>query len=448
MISTSTRIRLLHLSLLALFFATSAPAAQAQASLATPQHEEFDRHDRDENTIIVWAGDKAHVAPDFVAVIDFDPHSPTYGKVLRTVPLTGPSAIGNEAHHVGISADGKTFVAGGLLSVLRGQDQVFFFDVSQPREPKFIRSDDPPHASIADEFDSLSNGGFFGTFMGSPDGANPGRLVEYDANQRYVQAWPLNPPSDGFDPHGLAIDEAHNLILTSDFVCPLHTLNVPGGDEVILRGTVRVWDFANRSIVRTIVVGDPASPSGTIDVGLIPGDRHQRGFTAGMADNKLYLLEPKRGAATAVFDFTPYAVAGAPIWPQLFRITRDGTRLFITLNYAGNAGKVILFDISRPEHPKVLSVLDLGSGSGPHYLNLTKDEKRLVVSDYFLVEDLVPAGVVKAEGDHKIHVIDVIGRDQLKLDPRFNVDFNRDISTGPARPHGFVLLRADLEKRD
>ncbi|HKN75518.1 MAG TPA: selenium-binding protein SBP56-related protein [Candidatus Acidoferrum sp.] len=436
---------LISLTVIGLLFGLGANHASARVDSVSGRHGQFEQGAYDEKTLIVWAGDKAHVAPDFITVIDFDERSSSYGKVLRTLPLTGPSAIGNEPHHVGLSADGKTFVVGGLLSVLRGQDQVFFFDVSHPREPQFIRSDNPSGASIADEFDSLSNGGFFGTFMGSPDGANPGRLVEYDAHQQFVQAWPLDPPADGFDPHGLAIDEARNLIVTSDFVCPLHTLLVPGGGEVILRGTVRVWDFAKRSIVRTIVVGDPANPSGTIDVGLIPGDRQLRAFTAGMADNKLYLIDTQHGTATPVYDFGPFAVPNAPTWPQLFRITNDGTRLFITLNYAGNAGKVVQFDISNPEHPRVLSFVDLGPGSGPHYLRLTKDEKRLVVSDYFLVEDLVPAGVVKAEGDHKIHVFEV-GRDQIKLDPRFDLDFNRDISTGPARPHGFVFLPAGSER--
>jgi len=434
-------------SIIGLLLVLGAANATAQGGAAPTQHDESVQTSQTDNTLLVWAGDKAHVAPDFIAVIDFDERSPNYGKVLRTVPLTGPGAVGNEPHHVGLSADGKTLALGGLLSVLRGQDQVFFFDVTHARNPQFIRSDNPPHASIADEFDSLSNGGFFGTFMGSPDGENPGRLVEYDANQHYVQAWPLNPPTDGFDPHGLAIDEAHNLILTSDFICPLHTLNVPGGDEVILRGSVRVWDFEQRSIVRKIVVGDPSSPVGTIDVGLIPGDRQLRAFTAGMADNKLYLLDTQKATATPVYDFSSFAVPNAPIWPQLFRINRDGSRLFITLNYAGNAGKVVQFDISRPEYPKVLSVVDLGPGSGPHYLSLTKDEKRLVVSDYFLVEDLAPGGVVKAEGDHKVHVINV-GRDHITLDPRFDLDFNRDIATGPARPHGVVFLPSKSEDQD
>src|SRR5215831_13544127 len=135
------------------------------------------------DTLLVWAGDKAHIAPDFVAVIDFDRDSPHYGTVLHTVPLSGPSAVGNEPHHVGLSRDGRTLALGGLLSILRGQDQVFFFDVTDPRNPRFVRSDNPPDSSITDEFASLKNGGFLATFMGGANGANPGRVVEYDADR-------------------------------------------------------------------------------------------------------------------------------------------------------------------------------------------------------------------------------------------------------------------------
>jgi hypothetical protein len=117
-------------------------------------------------------------------------------------------------------------------------------------------------------------------------------------------------------------------------------------------------------------------------------------------------------------------------------MNREGTRLFVTLN---GAGKVAMFNIARPDRPELMSVADLGAGSGPHYLRLTSDERRLVVTDYFLVEDLLPGGIVNVEGDHKIHVINVQG-DRLELDQAFDVDFDRDISTGPARPHGVVVL--------
>jgi len=215
-----------------------------------------------------------------------------------------------------------------------------------------------------------------------------------------------------------------------------------------LDGSIRVWDLAKRSIIRTIVVGDQV---GTMDVRLIPGDARHRAFTAGMNDNQLYLVDTQGGTATAVFDFGPYAVTAVPappIWPQLLLINKAGTRVFITLNFAGQAGKVVMLDITNPEHPQAVGeepeagVVDLGLNSGPHYLRLTSDEKRLVVSDYFLVEDLVPSGVINAEGDMKIHLINVFS-DHLERDKHFNLDFSHDIPTGPAHPHGVVLLPTD-----
>jgi selenium-binding protein 1 len=330
---------------------------------------------------------------------------------------------------------------GGLLSVLKGQDQVFFFDVSRPRYPTFIRSDNPPQASITDEFAALDNGGFLVTFMGGGDGAHPGRVVEYDAAMAPVQTWPATPPQDGFNPHGISIDEAHNLMVTSDFICPLRTLHVHGGNAADIRGSVRVWDFAQRSIVRTIVVGDPAHPAGTMEVQLIPHDQRLRAITAGMVDDKLYLVDTQGGTAKAVFDFDVFSTPTAPAMPQLLKMNREGTRLFVTLN---GAGKVVMLNIARPDHPEVMSVVDLGPDSGPHFLRLTADERRLVVTDYFLVEDLAPGGIVNVEGDHKVHVINIHGN-RLELDPAFDLDFDRDISTGPARPHGVVMLSAQVQ---
>jgi hypothetical protein len=45
-----------------------------------------------EDTLLIWASDKAHKAADFIAVIDFDRDSSTYGRLLRTVPLPAPNA--------------------------------------------------------------------------------------------------------------------------------------------------------------------------------------------------------------------------------------------------------------------------------------------------------------------------------------------------------------------
>jgi hypothetical protein len=49
---------------------------------------------------------------------------------------------------------------------------------------------------------------------------------------------------------------------------------------------------------------------------------------------------------------------------------------------------------------------------------------------------------VVVEGDHKIHVLTVHGN-RLERDTAFDVDFDRDIRTGAARPHGVVMLGPD-----
>src|SRR3989454_4721600 len=328
------------------------------------QEDEKEKEKRDgrERFLFVWAGDQARTNPDFLAVVNFDESSRDYGKVITTIPLPSPGATGNEPHHVGLSRDGKVLACGGLLSVLRAQKEIFFFDVSNPKAPRFISAADPPQSAITDEFYPLENGGFLVTMMGGAGGAHPGRVAEFNRDLQLVSEHPQMPPMDGFNPHGISVRPELNLMVTSDFICPSTTLHVmPGGLD--LRGSVRVWNLRRRTILRTIQI---PNAGGTIDVRLIPGDSRGRGYTAGMLDDQLYLIDPYAGTATAVFDFGSIQKGG---WPQLMRMTHDGTRLFITMN---QAGKVAMLDTSQPAHPRLLRVLDLGAGSGPHYPRLTE----------------------------------------------------------------------------
>jgi hypothetical protein len=47
--------------------------------------------------------------------------------------------------------------------------------------------------------------------------------------------------------------------------------------------------------------------------------------------------------------------------------------------------------------------------------------------------------VTNAEGDMKVHVIDV-HKDHLELDTNFNLDFSHDVATEPARPRAVIVL--------
>ncbi len=345
------------------------------------------------------------------------------------MPLPTPGGVGNEPHHMHMSADGNVLACAGLRSLLRGQDAIFFYDISAPRHPRFIKSASAQLSSITDHFHPLPDGGFLASQMGSATGGAPGRIAEFDANLDLVAEWPIDPPLDGFNPHGISVRPELNLMVTADFVNPVTTLNV-SDDAVQLRGAVRVWDLAARTIVRTVQI---PSAVGTMDVVLVPGDPQGRAYTAGMFDGLIYLVDTTAGTSEPVFA-TAQLVGGADrptiAMPQILVMNDAGDRLFVSL-FA--QGKVAMLDTSDLEHPQLLSVLDLGAGSGPHNLALTDDGKRLIVTDYFLDED--DFGKIHLDGDRKVHVIKV-RRNKMKLDPRFDLDFNTAFDTGPARPHG------------
>src|ERR1700743_2903356 len=75
-------------------FAQSSPAAKPSAGA-----ELMGRFQPPVKVLYIWAQDEAHVAPDFLAVIDFDEQSSKYGQVINVVPVPPPGNIGNEPHH-------------------------------------------------------------------------------------------------------------------------------------------------------------------------------------------------------------------------------------------------------------------------------------------------------------------------------------------------------------
>jgi hypothetical protein len=161
-----------------------------------------------------------------------------------------------------------------------------------------------------------------------------------------------------------------------------------------------------------------------------------------MADNKLYLVDTQGGTATAVFDFDVFSVPNVPAMPQILRMNRQGTRLLVTLN---GAGKVVMFNIARPDRPELMSVADLGPGSGP--IHASHERRETARGDGLLSGRRPSAGRHRERGGRSQDSCGQRPRESLELDTAFDVEFDRDISTGPARPHGLVLLSAWMPLR-
>jgi selenium-binding protein 1 len=422
-----------------------------------------------ETVLYVWASDQAHRAPDFLAVIDFDEASRTYGGVLATIALPPPGNVDNEPHHCHLSADEKILACGGLLSLLKGQNGIFFFDVSEARHPRFLFSTKAFDSSITDDFFPLPEGGFLITQMGSATGEAPGRVAEFDGRLHFVrnhfgrgslvreassdtalsrrdpnrvslfQELPAEPPLDGFNPHGIDVRPDMNLMLTADFILPSSTL--AGSAGPVLRNTVRVWDYKAREITKTIplLTPDGAPAAGMMDVKLLPNDPNGTGYTIGMFDGFLYRIDPKSGTAAPAFDFakvTPHIeteVRGG--MAQIMAMPKSGDRIIFALFGTGQIGMLDATDRANLRQIPG-AMVNLGKDAGPHNLELTADDSRLVVVDYFLNED--EAGIIHFDGDRKVQVLKVT-RDGLAIDERFHLDFNTAFPSGPARPHGVAM---------
>lgn len=267
-----------------------------------------------EKTLYIWASDQAHKVADFLAVVEFDEESADYGKVIKTVPLPPPGNIGNEPHHCNLNSTGKILACGGLLSVLKGQNGIFFFDVSDARNPRFMLSAKAVDSAITDDFLPTENGGFLITQMGSASGGAPGRIAEFDGQLHFVanhfgglslfREFPKEPPMDGFNPHGISARPDLNVMMTADFILPTSTLAGSTGPE--LRGSVRIWNYRRRRLVNTISLTTPSgSPAlGTMDVKMLPKDPFGIGYTAGMFDGYIYAIDPVAGTGVAAFDMS------------------------------------------------------------------------------------------------------------------------------------------------
>src|SRR5436190_5027818 len=150
--------------------------AQAAASLA-PGHYLF-----------AWTGDERKQGNDFLAVIDADPDSSTYGKLVAT--------LGTDQQTVRIHHTEYVMPASGMLFANdHDVGRTFIFDVNDPLHPKIVTSfTDMAGYMHPHSFVRLPNGNIIATFQhaqGLRDTGKPGAtggLVEIDDRGNVVRS--------------------------------------------------------------------------------------------------------------------------------------------------------------------------------------------------------------------------------------------------------------------
>jgi selenium-binding protein 1 len=176
-----------------------------------------------------------------------------------------------------------------------------------------------------------------------------------------------------------------------------------------------VWDFHARKPLQVLEV--PGAPL-EIRWALQPG--HDYAFTASALTSKLWLVEKKedgRFAATAVADIGDPSKTPLPVDISL---SADDRFLFVCTFMDG---KVRVFDVGDPHHPKV--VLEQQIGRQVNMVSQTWDGKRVYFTSSLLAN-------WDKSGEDNEQFLKAYTWDGAKLAPLFALDFK---AAGLGRPH-------------
>jgi len=375
--------------------------------------------------LFVWAGAEMVGESDFLAVIDADPASDRYGRIVASVP-TGLKGMAHRSEHV--------MPAGDTLFVNAFEAGVsFLIDLSDPLEPSVagsfrqIQEFSYPHS-----FERLPGGDVLATFQTKGEGNEvPGGLVELDPAGRLVRAAsaadPRDPELRAYSVTPIpAIDRA--VSTTADMWSKAHGTSF------------QVWRLSDLTLLATIPLPHGAS-----------GYEHRD-------PAEVRLLSDSTTAILTTFTCAMYLLHDLTTdqpWAELIHVmpwkTYDtdecgipATRgRFWVQTYAHSSGsKLVSLDVSNPSHPVVLDALTLDEPWWPHWISMEPGGDRIVVTSG-PGATLYRVLIARLDPETGHLALDSTFRDAGSDEP--GVRFDRTSwphgTAGPARPHGAVFSR-------
>jgi selenium-binding protein 1 len=366
------------------------------------------RLDRPEKYLYVFCVDADAKDNDFLAVIDVDAKSSSYGRILYQMDL---GSSGNETHHFGFTDD-RTHIWGCSLF----SNRVFIIDVAtNPARPRLVKTFDSsektgltgPHSPYA------LPGRMLLSYLGGKDGGLPAGLAEFRNDGTLLRTFPM--PKEAPYGYDVAINPDKNRMVTSSFTPPenyrkpLAKMDLKHfGDKLL------VWDFRQRKVLATLKTG--LSPL-ECRWSLAPEANH--GYCNCALEDSLWVWE---GAGDT---YTARKLCTTGKMPVDLSQSPDGRFLFVSCFMSD---EVQQWDVRDLKKPRLASTVT--PGVQPNMLHLTGDGKRMYVTNSLL-------STMDRANTFWVRLIRV-GDDGMKMDPAFDVDLTK-FRTGPARGHDMLL---------
>lgn len=376
--------------------------------------------------LYLWTAASDGLQPDFLAVLDVTENDDRYGRLVATLPVPGR---GNGPHHTEheMPVDGQLF-ANGFES-----GQSFVFDLRDPENPRIVRQfGDVAGFSHPHSFVRLPNGNVLATFQmrhgrGSA-AARTGGIVEMTPAGEPVRS--RSADSAGTDPG----QRVYSAAIVPELDRVVTTTTDMHGDSPASRN-LQVWSLKDLELLRTFPLPDgPAGNEGllTAEPRLLDDGRTVLVSTFRCG---LYLLD---GLASE----TPSArlVASFPQKPGEFcAIPVISGHYYLVTVPAWSA--VVSLDIGDPAAPREVSRITLGADDVPHWIAISPDHRRVVVTGYEgLKHRVMIARFDPATGQLSL---DRRFREEGAVEPGFRMDNKAWPHGGNAMgiPHGALFSR-------
>jgi hypothetical protein len=315
--------------------------------------------------LFAWTGDTEHKGNDFLAVIDADPASPTYGRLVTTVATDQRTRQIHHTEYV-MPASGIIFANDHLAG------RTFIFDVRDPLRQKIVTSFTDmagymhPHSYV-----QLPDGNVLATFQHEHHGgdsahmADTGGLVEIDDTGKVMRsASSADPAFAGalLTPYSLAVlPELDRVVSTNS---SMH-------DDGIFRGvTYQVWRLSDLKLLKTecFDVGENRYAQISPEEPRLGPDGSVFVQTLGCGLERITGVNSENPQSKLVYTF-PGDWCGVP--------TSVGH--FLVQAVPATHGLIVV-DIASAGKPVEVSRLSLGDTYRPHWTGWDSKTRRLVVT--------------------------------------------------------------------
>ena len=291
-----------------------------------------------------------------IAILDVDPQSPTFGKILADIPL--PSDL--VAHHIFYNRDKtKAYVTALGKSVLHVMDLTRF--------PFRLKAVDVPGCTVLEDLIvTPDNKTWFLTCMGSHN-VVVGDAVT-DKPVKTVAAPHPGPPYIRW-PHGIALNPGIDRLIVTSTISP--DLKNPGESVTVLEAST------GRVLSTHKLTMKPDAKSAPVEVMFHPAKAVA--YVTNMVEAAVW-----RGVwdgARKTFDFRVADDLGkrGQGFPLEMEFNGKGDRLYVSV---AKPGVVNVYDVADPAQPRFLRTIPAGAGA--HHLVFSPDEKYLFVQNSLL----------------------------------------------------------------